>query len=208
MMSVVMSTIRWGATAHTRARVTNVGPAYLLFLVISADFTNEVTESIIDVDSLLSRCLDEFAVKVACQITALIHTDLSLVLEIAFVSDDNHWKGVLVLYAKNLLVESRDFFKGVARGDRVNQKETLSRAHVLFPHGAVFFLSCSIEDVEKRYLVVDDTLLAVRVLDGWVVLIHEVALDELDGKCGLADTTTADHDELVLAKELSLGHDN
>lgn len=27
-----------------------------------------------------------------------------------------------------------------------------------------------------------------RTFDGRVILIHEVTLDELDGKCGLADT--------------------
>ena len=58
--------------------------------------------------------------------------------------------------------------------------------------------------------------------DGGVVLVHEVALDELDGEGGLSDTwgaaklaglghqrnaeltTTADDDELVLSEELCL----
>jgi len=41
-----------------------------------------------------------------------------------------------------------------------------------------------------------------RTFNRWVVLVDEVALDELDGQARLADTTSADHDELVLAQEL------
>jgi hypothetical protein len=41
-----------------------------------------------------------------------------------------------------------------------------------------------------------------RTFDCRVILVDEVALDQLDGQAGLADTTTADNDELVLSQEL------
>lgn len=49
----------------------------------------------------------------------------------------------------------------------------------------------SVEDVKQAGLIIDGHLLAVRVLNGRIVLIDEVVLDELDGKSALADTTTA-----------------
>lgn len=41
-------------------------------------------------------------------------------------------------------------------------------------------------------------------LDGRIILVNEVALDELDGQARLADTTTADDNQLVFAQELGL----
>lgn len=69
-------------------------------------------------------------------------------------------------------------------------------------HLPVFLLACRIQNVEKRDLFVDDALLSVRVLDRWVILVDEMTLNELDGQCGLSDTTTTNDDELVLSQEL------
>lgn len=41
-----------------------------------------------------------------------------------------------------------------------------------------------------------------RTFDCRVVLVDEVALDELDGQTRFTDTTTADHHQLVLSQEL------
>jgi len=46
-------------------------------------------------------------------------------------------------------------------------------------------------------------LLAVRVLNGGIVLINEVILDELDGKSGLADTSSSNNKQLVLCHILT-----
>lgn len=42
-------------------------------------------------------------------------------------------------------------------------------------------------------------------LDGWVVFINEMRLDELDCQRGLSDTTASDDDEFVLLDEVSFG---
>lgn len=41
-----------------------------------------------------------------------------------------------------------------------------------------------------------------RTFDCRVVLVDEVALDQLDGQARFTDTTAADDDELVLSQEL------
>lgn len=89
--------------------------------------------------------------------------DFSLTLQIALVTDDDHGEVVLVLYSQNLLLECGDFLKALARRDGVDQQETLSRSHVLLPHGRVLLLAGSVENVEQSDLLIDDALLAVRV---------------------------------------------
>lgn len=41
-----------------------------------------------------------------------------------------------------------------------------------------------------------------RTFDCRVVLVDEMALDELDGQTRFTDTTTTNHDQLVLSQEL------
>lgn len=65
------------------------------------------------------------------------------------------------------------------------------------PYSSVFLLSCGIEDVDLAWLVVKHDLLAVRVCFGGVVFLHKVAIHVLKGQGRLADTTRADHDDLV-----------
>ncbi len=42
----------------------------------------------------------------------------------------------------------------------------------------------------------------LRTFNGRVVLVYEVALDELDGQTTLSDTTTTDYHELIFPEEL------
>lgn len=172
------------ATVDARSAATGVshdGSACLLLLVVLSYLANKVAECFVDVDALLSRCLDELASKVLCKVTALIHSNLSLILQIALVSHDDDRERILVLHTKNLLMESTNFLERIAGGDRVNQEEAFASAHVLLPHSSIFLLTSGVEDVEQCDFFIDDALLAVRVLDCWVVFVDEVTLNELDG---------------------------
>jgi hypothetical protein len=86
-------------------------------------------------------------------------------------------------------------------------------------------LACCVENIKKRNLVINDTLLAVRVcrmsttaaaslaslfqgsltFNSRVILVYKVALDQLDGQAGLSYTTAADYHQLILSKELRGG---
>ena len=59
-------------------------------------------------------------------------------------------------------------------------------------------LSGGVQDVEETRLAIDDDLLPVAVLDGGVVLVHKMVLDQLDGQGGLANTARCKMDSLVL----------
>jgi hypothetical protein len=79
-----------------------------------------------------------------------IHAHLALVLEIAFVGNDDDGERVLVLYSEDLLVERRDFFKRVAGGDRIDEEEAFSCTHVLLTHRTVLLLISKYTKVSKR----------------------------------------------------------
>jgi hypothetical protein len=146
---------------------------------------------------------------------------LPLAVKIALVADDDHWEVVLVLDSQDLLLERHDLLVALPVGYRVNEQEALSRAHVLLSHRRVLFLSGCVEHIEKRDLVVDNALLAIRVCDrvsacstnrrvtglltlnGRVVLVYEVALDQLNSQTRLSDSTAADYHQLVFSEELA-----
>lgn len=95
-----------------------------------------------------------------------IHTLLTnspIHIKIALVSYHDHREVVLVFYSKNLLLESHDFDEARTARNRVNEQESFPGAHVLLAHGGVLLLSGSIQNVEERDFVIDDTLLAIRV---------------------------------------------
>jgi hypothetical protein len=136
-------------------------------LVVLPDLPYKRTKRLININSLFGRRLDEFASKMFGKVTAFVHPDLTLVLQITLVSDNDNGESVLILDPKDLLVESADFFKRIARGDGVDEKETFSCAHILFTHGSgmsdllvrktkekrvrdspVFLLTSGIEDVQ------------------------------------------------------------
>lgn len=148
--------------------------------------------------------------------------------QVELVANNNHGERILVLDAQDLLLERPDFLEALARGNGVDKQEALASAHVLFPHRRVFFLAGRVQHVKERYFIVDNALLAIRIcedavsrrsdaqekkgqdsmltLDGRVILVDEVRLNQLDGKARLADTTTADNHQLVLSRELYRGN--
>jgi len=151
-----------------------------LLLVVPSDLTDKDNEGFVDVDAHFGGGFDELAAEVLGKVTALVHADLTLVFQIALVRHDDNGERVLVLHTEDLLVECADFFERIAGGDRVYEKETLSRAHVLLTHSAVLLLSSRVQNIKQRDLLINDALLPVGVFDGWVILVNEVALDELN----------------------------
>jgi hypothetical protein len=67
-----------------------------------------------------------------------IHSNLSLILKITLVGHDDDRERVLVLDAKNLLVERADLLERIAGGDGVNEEETFTGAHVLLAHSSAW----------------------------------------------------------------------
>lgn len=119
------------------------------------------------------------------------------------------------------MLEGCDLFETLSGRDGVNEQKPFACPHVLLSHGRVLFLAGGVENIEQRDLVVNDTLLSVRVcdkgsidaatrdgagvrrtLDCWVVFIDEVTLDQLNRKTRFTDTTSADNHQFVLSQKL------
>lgn len=66
-----------------------------------------------------------------------VHANLSFVLQITFVRDNNNGERVLILYSQDLLMEGTDFFKRVPGRDGIYEQEAFACAHVLFPHSTI-----------------------------------------------------------------------
>lgn len=89
--------------------------------------------------------------------------NLTLTLQIALVTHNHHGKIVLVFDAEDLLLECCNLLEALAGCDGVHEQETLASPHVLLSHSRVFLLTGGIENIEQSHLIVNDTLLAVRV---------------------------------------------
>ena len=83
-------------------------------------------------------------------------------------------------------------------GDGVDDDEALAVADVEVPHGGELLGAGGVQDLEDRGRAVDLNFLAVKVLDGRVVLLHEAPGDELDGEGALAHTARAQHHHFEL----------
>lgn len=65
-------------------------------------------------------------------------------------------------------------------------------------------LSGGVENVEKAGYAVDRHLHAVGVLDGGIVVFHEVMVEELDRQRRLAHSASAHHHDLVFNRHADL----
>lgn len=74
----VVVLLRLGAVCARRSGSSR--PPSLLLLIVAPDLADQVRECLVDVNALLGRRLNELAVEVLCEITALIHSHLSLIL--------------------------------------------------------------------------------------------------------------------------------
>jgi len=177
--------------------------ALLSLVTIFSNFSNERVESVIHSHPRLSRSLDKGDSVVSGDIPGLLHVDAPGG-QVAFVADHDHGDLLGVLDPLDLLPVLGDVLEGLCVVDSEDDEEALARPHVLVSHRAVLLLTSGVEDIQQTRLPIDDDLLPVAVLDGGVVLVHEVVLYQLDRQRRLADAAGSDHDELVLGHDLAL----
>jgi hypothetical protein len=73
--------------------------------------------------------------------------NLSLALQIAFVTDNNDWEVIFILDPQNLLLEGHNFLEALSVCNAVDEQEAFSSPHVLLAHSRVFLLAGCIEDI-------------------------------------------------------------
>ena len=179
---------------------------YYKGLVVASDSSYEVVERCVHIDALLRTRLQIRDPQLASKLLSLCRGHETFILQIRFVSHENHGELILILDAQDLRVKPRDLVETCTVGDGEDKQETFARSHVLFPHGTELFLACRVKNIEVCNFVVDDALFTVRVLNSGIIVLHKVRLDELNGERRLTHTTSTDYHQLVLTVCITARH--
>lgn len=152
-----------------------------LSVVEFANFANQRSETLVDVDVAESASLEEGDAVLLGELLTFSSRDFAHVIQIAFVTNENHWAFIEFFYVKNLVVElSLNLFKSRAGCNRVDEHEARAVAHVLIAHSRVFFLTRGIENVQQACFIIANDLLSVAIFDGGIVAVNKVIVDELN----------------------------
>lgn len=134
-------------------------------------------KSLLDVNDLTRRSLHETTASALCPLQTFSGTDLSLTLEITFVSGDHDGRPALSLLLSVLPLHIDQFSKEVevlkrlGVGDVVDEKEGVGGQVCGRPHAAIFFLTCSIGKEKGVGLTIDGARDRVRVFDCGIIVV-------------------------------------
>ena len=81
----------------------------------------------------------------------------------------------------------------------IDQYESLSIFYVKVPHRRKLLGASSVKDLQNRWGGIHLNFLAVKILNGWVVLFNKRPGDKLDSEGGFPDPTAAEDHHFVLA---------
>jgi len=174
---------KWEADSKEKAAAALLLGALLDGLDGLGNLAHEINKNIIDIDLLLGRRLHERAVEAAREGLALLDGDDALVLEVAFVADQNHRHGVAVLHPQNLFAQLRQVVERRLRHDAVRHREPLPVFHVQVSHCCELLCPGRIQNFEHVLLAVDFQRFAIRIFDCGIVLLHENSLYKLHCQC-------------------------
>ena len=162
-----------------------------------SDGSDECVKALVDVKVFFRRRDESRASEALSHRLCLLLRDFQVLLQVPLVprEDERHFVGVLDL--QDFVVQFDGFVIRLARREREHEQEAVALAHVHVAHRGVLLLPRRVEDVQEARHVVDGDLLAVRVLDGRVVLDDELVLHKADGHCRLADASSPDDNDLV-----------
>lgn len=177
-------------------------PAALLLLSLLPKHTDDIVESLFDIDAVLGRRLDKFTAQILGQRLTLLGRHGALDGLVALVTHQHHRHGQRgagggadgrrqitgarggtgvgrFLDHLDLIVELLYPRKRCPRSDAVNKNETLTVPDPLVAQRSVFFLTGGIQYFQHTRLLIDDDLLAVGVFDGRVICFDKVIKAEL-----------------------------
>ena len=113
---------------------------------------------------------------------------------------------ISAFHPDNLLFHSLDILKRLMISDTIANDKALTILDIQVSHGSKLFGSGRVQDLEDTWTVVDLDFFSVKVLDGGVILLHEVARDKLDRQCGLAHAPWPQDNYLELFHDLTHDH--
>src|SRR2546429_538267 len=97
------------------------------------------------------------------------------------------------------------FFSDCANGSGVIVRRYRPDPPVV-SHRRIFFLSSSVKDIEKTHSIINNTLLAVAILNGRISTFNEEVAANLNDPCGLPSIASqVDHLIVVINRETPQG---
>jgi len=99
---------------------------------------------------------------------------------------------------EDLVTNDARHLETLLAGHRIDNQVAMDANEVLRIQNAVLILASGVDDLGGKLLVLVPNDLAERVLDGRVVAVDKVAVDELHRQTRLADSSTADNGHLPL----------
>lgn len=169
----------------------------LPLLLAAADLPHQRVEHVVHKVPQGSRRLVERAVHLPRKRLALLGGHLPRALQVALVSHQHHGHEFRATDALNLFPALRRFLKAPAVGDCIADDEALAAAHVLVSHGREFDLSSSVQNVQQGHFSINDSLLLIGILDGWIVVLQKTVSHELQRESALPNTSITENHYFV-----------
>lgn len=128
------------------------GAASVVLRRLGVDLPHEVVEDLGHVDLVLGGGLHERAVEVLGELLALVFRHHSLVVQVTFVADQDHWHVGCVFDAHDLVVELHEVVERRLGCYRVDQDEALAALHVQVSHCCELFLYFNYHVINLMFL--------------------------------------------------------
>lgn len=194
-------TIHSLARALSRHVLQHCTAAVRLFLLLGVivHLADHLGEHLVHVGPAFGTGFEEGAAPILGERHTLDGGHLALVLEVQFVGHQQDGHSLRVLHPGDELLHGLDVLERLVVGQTVHDHEALPVFDVEVAHTGELLGAGRVQDLEHARRTVHLDFLAVEVLDGRVVLLHEAAGHELHGEGALANPARPQHHHFELA---------
>jgi len=160
---------------------------------------NEELEGLLDVLVVPRTGFRPAALELLRELLAVFGRDLALLgTKIRLVSNDDNGYPVDSEVVEDLVTNNTRHLETLLACDGVDDHIAMDANEVLRVKNAILILPCSVNDLSREVLILPLDHLAESVLDGRVVAVDKVTVDELHRHTRLADSSTANDGHLSL----------
>src|SRR3989338_5521962 len=132
-----------------------------LFVLVLANGTNEIVESLFNVDTGFGGSFLEGGTESARKVLAFLVGNFAFVFQIALVAYQHHWQRICVFDTHHLFLERRHLFERRPACDRVYYDEAFTVSNPLIAQRCELFLACCVQNLQQTRFVIYHHLLPV-----------------------------------------------
>ena len=145
---------------------TAAGTDYFSVLLVwlHVHFSNNFRENFVHIHPILGGSLDERTSPDLCQRHALHCGNLSLTLQINFVSDQQDWDSLCPLHPHYLVPHGFNVLKCLVVCQAVDHNKSLTILDVQIPHACKLLCSCRVQNFQNTRTIVHLNFLQLKIL--------------------------------------------